>query len=50
MSNLQTEGGAPIFKGDMPCTSDENNKLTSEGLPADSYNTKQTEEDMNKMM
>lgn len=50
MSNLQTEGGAPVFKGDMPCVEDKDNQITSEGLPADSYNTKKTEEDMDKMM
>ncbi len=50
MNNLQTEGGALIFKDGMPCVEDSNNQIDSNGLPAERYNTKQTEEDMNKML
>lgn len=39
-----------LNKEGMPCVEDKDNKLTSEGLPAESYVTKETQEDMEKMM
>lgn len=43
MSNqLNSEG--------FPCVEEGANQITSEGLPAESYATKQTQEDMNKML
>lgn len=39
-----------LNKDGMPCVEEGDNQITSDGLPAESYVTKQTQEDMEKMM
>lgn len=39
-----------LNKEGMPCVEEGDNQLTSEGLPAASYVTKEAQEDMEKMM
>lgn len=34
----------------MPCVEDKDNQITSDGLPAESYVSKQSREDMDNMM
>lgn len=39
-----------LTKEGMPCVEDADNKLTSEGLPAERYLTKDVDEAMDKIM